>query len=242
MPNFYSVIIGTELLNGRRIDKHFSFLNNELIKRGFEQKGSFLIKDDLDLMRDIFRLIKNDKDSVMFSFGGIGATPDDYTRAIASEIFTDGKLEYHKEGLEILKDKFAENLTEARLELVNFPIGAKLLTNPINRVPGFYLEERFFFTPGFPEMAQPMILEALDRFFSLNLQKKYRVTLKVYASEGDLIALMQKVTVEFSSLPCLSTKSVDISLASSNKILLEQEIDEFIDKLNQLKINFIKEG
>ena len=36
--NFYSVIIGTELLNGRRKDAHFEFLNQELLKRGWEQK------------------------------------------------------------------------------------------------------------------------------------------------------------------------------------------------------------
>ena len=44
--NFYSVIIGTELLNGRRKDAHFSFLNEELLKRGWEHKASFVIIDD----------------------------------------------------------------------------------------------------------------------------------------------------------------------------------------------------
>ena len=70
--NFYSVIIGTELLNGRRQDAHFSFLNKELLKRGWEHKGSFVINDEPPFMEDIFSLIKKDPKSVMFSFGGIG--------------------------------------------------------------------------------------------------------------------------------------------------------------------------
>ena len=66
--NFYSVIIGTELLNGRRQDAHFSFLNKELLKRGWEQKASFVIKDEPPFIEDIFRLIKKDPDAVMFCF------------------------------------------------------------------------------------------------------------------------------------------------------------------------------
>ena len=69
--NFYSVIIGTELLNGRRKDVHFAFLNQELLKRGWEHKASFVIEDDKELMLKIFNLIKSDEHSVMFCFGEI---------------------------------------------------------------------------------------------------------------------------------------------------------------------------
>lgn len=96
-PNFYSVIIGTELLNGRRIDAHFAFLNQQLLSRGWEHKASFVINDDINLMENIFNLIKNDPNSVMFCFGGIGATPDDYTREIAGKVFTSGAMEFHEE-------------------------------------------------------------------------------------------------------------------------------------------------
>ena len=94
--NFYSVIIGTELLNGRRKDAHFDFLNSELLKRGWEQKASFVIKDEPPFIEDIFNLIKKDPDSVLFSFGGIGATPDDYTRQAAANVFTNGEMEVNE--------------------------------------------------------------------------------------------------------------------------------------------------
>ncbi len=54
----------------------------------------------------------------------------------------------------------------------------KLLKNVVNNVPGFYLEDRFFFTPGFPSMSQTMVLEALDLHYPTNCIKKYRLTLK----------------------------------------------------------------
>ena len=171
--NFYSVIIGTELLNGRRKDSHFEFLNSELIKRGWSHKASFIIKDDPKFIEDVFKLIKSDKDSVMFSFGGIGATPDDYTRECAANVFTDGKMEINEGAKQAIIDRFKEEAYPNRINMANLPINAKLLFNPITNVPGFYLEDRFFFVPGFPQMARPMILEALDKHYPKNLHTTF---------------------------------------------------------------------
>jgi len=104
-PCFYSVIIGTELLNGRRQDGHFSFVNDQLVARGWVHKASFVIKDDPQFLHDIFSLIKADPDSVMFSFGGIGSTPDDFTREVAAKAFTGHELERHKEAETIIVDR-----------------------------------------------------------------------------------------------------------------------------------------
>ncbi|HFB54144.1 MAG TPA: competence/damage-inducible protein A, partial [Sulfurimonas autotrophica] len=71
---FYLVIIGTEILNGRREDKHFTFVRDELAKYGHELFASFVIKDDVALIEHTYTLIKEDKEAVMFSFGGIGST------------------------------------------------------------------------------------------------------------------------------------------------------------------------
>lgn len=215
--NFYTVIIGTELLNGRREDMHFSFVNAELLKRGWEHKGSFVISDKPEFMEDIFELLKRDEKSVMFCFGGIGATPDDYTRQVAAKVFSGGRLAIHPEGKAILEEKFGSGLTSRRLELVNFPQGAGLLTNVVNRVPGFYLEERFFFVPGFPQMAHPMVTEALERFYPKG-EAKHRGSILIGASEGEFLELMDRIpeSVEFSSLPSIHSekREVEISFAS----------------------------
>lgn len=240
MINFYSVIIGTELLNGRRKDAHFPFLNEQLLSRGWTHKASFVIEDDVLLMENIFKLIKSDKNSVMFCFGGIGATPDDYTREIASKVFRDGKSEYHEEAKELIIKQFGDEAYPHRVEMSYLPINAKLLKNVVNNVPGFYLDDRFFFTPGFPSMSQSMILEALDKYYIKNSVEKYRLTLTALCGENDLIDIMKKVSksVELSSLPKIidNKRRVVISLSSFEKKDLENDFSMFTDYLEREKI------
>jgi molybdopterin-biosynthesis enzyme MoeA-like protein len=238
--NFYSVIIGTELLNGRRIDAHFSFLNKELLKRGWEHKGSFVINDEPPFMEDIFKLIQKDSKAVMFSFGGIGATPDDYTRQSAANVFTNGNMEVNIGAKEAILDKFADESYPHRIEMANLPLNASLLKNVVTNVPGFYLEDRFFFVPGFPSMAQSMIIEALDKLYPEN-KAKYRLTMSAYCSENNLINTMKIIdkNVDMSSLPIIEEEkrySV-ISISGYDKNLCENEFNKFIDycKKNNIK-------
>ncbi|AYJ80385.1 molybdopterin-binding protein [Aliarcobacter cryaerophilus ATCC 43158] len=231
--NFYSVIIGTELLNGRRKDAHFEFLNQELVKRGWEHKASFVIEDDKELMLKIFNLIKSDENSVMFCFGGIGATPDDFTRQIAADAFTNSQMEFHEEAKKKIENRFKEEAYPHRVNMAYLPIGAKLLKNVINDVSGFYLQDRFFFTPGFPSMSQSMVLEALDKLYSNSNLKKYRKTLTINTSENDLIEVMKKIPthLEFSSLPKIigEQRKVVISIAGYNQDEVDFSFQLFLD-------------
>ena len=231
--NFYSVIIGTELLNGRRKDAHFTFLNNQLIQRGWEHKASFVIGDDINLMENIFNLIKSDLNSVMFCFGGIGATPDDYTRVIAGKVFCDGKMEFHEEAKNRIINQFADEAYPHRINMAYLPINAKLLTNVVNNVAGFYLKDRFFFTPGFPSMSQAMVIEALDKLYPKSNIEKYRKVMTINASENDLIDTMKKIPehLELSSLPKIlaDKRKVVISLAGYDKNELDKYFQLFID-------------
>jgi molybdopterin-biosynthesis enzyme MoeA-like protein len=240
--NFYSVIIGTELLNGRRKDAHFSFLNEQLLKRGWTHKASFVIEDDTNLMKNIFKLIKADKNSVMFCFGGIGATPDDYTRELAAEVFTDGQMEYHNESKELIIKQFGNEAYPHRIEMSHLPINAKLLKNVVNNVPGFYLENRFFFTPGFPSMSQSMIMEALDKYYNKSDIKKFRLTLTAICGENELIDIMKRVSsgVELSSLPKIADnkRKVVLSLISKDENLVKENFSMFTKYLDKEKIEY----
>ena len=242
--NFYSVIIGTELLNGRRKDAHFSFLNDELLKRGWEQKASFVIKDEPPFIEDIFKLIKNDPDAVLFSFGGIGSTPDDYTRACAANVFTNGEMEQNKNVEKCIIDRFGEDAYPHRIEMAKLPINAGQLKNIVNNVPGFSLEGRYFFNPGFPSMSQSMIIEALDTFYPKN-KEKFRYFLKATCSENDLIDIMKKIPthIDFSSLPQIEGEKrfVVISVASYDKKEAKEYFNLFEDLLLEKKIFFVLE-
>jgi len=241
--NFYSVIIGTELLNGRRKDVHFAFLNKELLKRGWRHKASFVIEDDPKLMENIYNLIKADENSVMFSFGGIGSTPDDLTREVAAKVFRNGEMSFHEEAKALIEKQFKEEAYPHRINMSYLPKDSKLLDNIVNNVPGFYLDDRFFFTPGFPSMSQAMILQALDTYYSKNSVVKYRLSLTAACGESDLIDIMKQVNsdeVELSSLPRFidnHKRATVISLDSTSKKAVEKYYDLFVQYLKTNKID-----
>ncbi len=230
MHHFYSVIIGTELLNGRRVDKHFTFLNTELLKRGLLHVSSFVINDNPQIIQNCFNTILADPKSVMFCFGGIGATPDDITRKIASDVFTAQPLALHVKAKELIERQFAQEAYPHRITMAYLPPNATLLANVVNNVPGFQLNNRFFFTPGFPAMAWPMVTSALDTYFP-EQSKLWNVSFKIESSENDLIEIMQALPkeLEFSSLPRFEGEKrvVEIYLAHKDEAYLKQWSDFF---------------
>ena len=240
--NFYAVIIGTEILNGRRNDKHFAFLQAELQKYGHELFASFVIKDDKELMRRTYRMIKEDSNAVMFSFGGIGSTPDDLTREIAAEIFRDSKVVTNEQFRRDIIAKFGDEAYPHRIHMADLPPNAALLKNPINNMSGFSLDEKYFFVPGFPSMAHPMLQEAIQKHFS-DTKKSYRYTLKAKTSENTLISVMQKVPahIELSSLPIFidNKPNVELSLSGENKEDVLHYFKLFEEALNEQNIPYV---
>ena len=239
--HIYAVIIGTEILNGRREDKHFSFLRDTLLEYGYELYASFIVKDDSKLLRNIYELVQNDTESVMFSFGGIGSTPDDLTREIASAVFRRSKLQRHDEFFRIILERFKEDAYPHRVRMADLPPDSKLLKNPVNNMSGFALDERFFFMPGFPQMSHPMVKDILRNILKKR-PKRFRLTLKAQTSENELIDLMQKTPqeIELSSLPILQgeNKEVELSLSGQDEKLVENEFQKYIDYLTMAKKRF----
>jgi molybdopterin-biosynthesis enzyme MoeA-like protein len=239
--NFYTVIIGSELLNGRRVDAHFEFVNQELLKRDLIHKASFVIKDDPKFIEETFKFIAQDPDSVMLSFGGIGATPDDYTRECASNAFANGVMETNKEVEKIIIDIFGDDAYPHRIGMAHLPPSVSLLTNVVNRIPGFGLEDRFFFMPGFPSMSQAMVLEVLDKHYPSG-KKRYRHTLKAACSENEIIDTMKLIPehIEVSSLPEIKgeTRNVVVSLSADNESEALEYFNYFVKYLEENSIRY----
>ena len=241
---FFALIIGTEILNGRREDKHFDFIKDTLLERGFNFSGSFTIEDDPKLIVNTIKLIASIENSVLFSFGGIGSTPDDYTRLCASQALRDGKLYRDNEAKKIIIDRLGERAYPHPIKMADLPKDSKLLPNPINKMPGFYLDDRFFFMPGFPQMSHPMVEWALDNIFGGSTQKAYRKTLLANCKESELIDIMEKLpkNIELSSLPRLNDGNfkVSISLASYDKDSVDKAYSLFTKYLNSHNIDYIE--
>jgi molybdopterin-biosynthesis enzyme MoeA-like protein len=237
----YAVIIGSEILNGRRVDKHFDFVKSALAQRGYTLHCVEIIKDDAALIKSSFERVRNDAKSRMFCFGGIGSTPDDLTRAIAADVFRGSPLVRHTQFEKDVIDHFGEGAYPNRILMSDLPEGAELLKNPVNNMSGFYLDERYFFMPGFPEMAHPMVEEAISRFFPQN-RMLYRKTLHARCSEERLIAIMKLIPddIECSSLPMFvnDKANVEMSVASYDEMKTLRYFGMFIDYLEANDIEF----
>jgi len=240
--NFYALIIGTEILNGRREDKHFKFLRDRLKKDGFKFAGSFIIDDNPNLIASTISYISTLPNSVLLSFGGIGSTPDDHTREAASKALRDGELYLHPEFEKIILNRLGKRAYPHPINMAKLPKGAKLLPNPINNMPGFYLDDRFFFMPGFPEMSHPMVDYILENIFKGKGAKEYRYTITALCRENEFIDLMKSAPkdVEVSSLPQLYSDGwkTTISIASTNEKKAKEEFEKYIEYLEKNNISY----
>jgi molybdopterin-biosynthesis enzyme MoeA-like protein len=159
---FGAIIIGDEILSGKRQDKHMPKVIETLGARGLELAWCQHIGDDPELITATLARTFASGDAV-FSFGGIGATPDDHTRSSAARA-AGVALALHPAAEKEIRGRFGNEITPRRLMMGEFPVGSEIIPNPFNRIPGFSLE-RHYFLPGFPEMAWPMMAWVLDTKF-----------------------------------------------------------------------------
>ena len=82
MP-FGAIIIGDEIMSGKRQDKHMAQVISTLGERGLELAWCEYLADEPPLITATLQRTLQSKD-IVFSFGGIGATPDDHTRQCAA--------------------------------------------------------------------------------------------------------------------------------------------------------------
>jgi len=237
--HFFTLIIGTEILNRRREDAHFDFVTHTLANKGHKLSGSFIIEDDPALIVQTIKFIASQPNSVLFSFGGIGSTPDDYTRKCASIALRDGSLPLHHEAKKIIEKQLGKRAYPHAIKMAELPKRAKLLHNSVNNMPAFSLDERYFFMPGFPEMSHPMVRKIVEKLIP-HAKTYYRYSFTALCKENEFIEVMEKMPkeVEFSSLPKLYNDGwrVSISVASHNKQLAKDAFEMYIEVLQKREI------
>ncbi|HLS54788.1 MAG TPA: molybdopterin-binding protein, partial [Zeimonas sp.] len=173
--NFGLIVVGDEILSGKRQDKHFARVVEMLGGRGLQLSWASYLGDDRErLTAELARSFASG--DTVFCCGGIGATPDDHTRQAAAAALG-LELVLHPEAATLIAERTAEMAREGRgsadmslpenrqrLKMGEFPVGAEIVPNPFNRIPGFAIRNHFF-VPGFPVMAWPMIESVLDSRF-----------------------------------------------------------------------------
>lgn len=200
------IIVGDEILSGRRTDKHLPYVVDMLKQRGLLLSWSRVVGDDPQLLIDTYKQSFATNDLV-FSTGGIGGTPDDLTReAVAAAL--DSHTERHPEGVEILK-AFCElhdrELTEERYRMITFPKGSTLIPNPVNTIPGFSVGDHHF-VPGFPQMAWPMMEWVLDNKYPHLIDRQYdeQAIMVLNTYESAIIPIMEKLEKDYPNVKSFS--------------------------------------
>jgi molybdopterin-biosynthesis enzyme MoeA-like protein len=205
---FGAFIIGDELLVGKRQDKHLPFLIEALAKRGLRLSWAHYLGDEPERITGALRSSLGSAD-VVFSFGGIGATPDDHTRQCAAAAAGVG-LKLHPEAEREIRARFGGEVTPQRLMMGEFPQGSSIIPNPVNRIPGFSIREHHF-VPGFPQMAWPMVEWVLDSHYRalFNRDRWSEGSILIYeAGESQLIGAMEEVGAAYAGVKVFSLPSM----------------------------------
>ncbi|WP_310389864.1 competence/damage-inducible protein A [Roseateles sp.] len=216
------IIIGDEILSGKRQDKHLSKFIALLAARGMSLDWAQYLGDDREHLVAQLKPAFASGDLV-FSCGGIGATPDDHTRQAAAAALG-RELTLHPQARELIWQRIREMALEQgvtadpehpdtlrRLEMGMFPAGAEIIPNPFNKIPGFSVGT-VYFAPGFPVMAHPMMEWVLDQRHADLHRVVGRLELSMIvqsAMESMLTPTMVAVEAEFAGIKVFSLPSVD---------------------------------
>ena len=246
-PKFGLIIVGDEILSGKRADKHLPKWIDLLGERGLQLAWAEYVGDDPARITDVLRRAFASGDVVM-SCGGIGATPDDHTRQCAAAALG-VPLELHPEARALILERMRDVALEKglpyeperadnqhRLNMGVFPQGARIIPNPYNKIPGFYVlsgagpsqaakapsggsdpreaGERggIFFVPGFPVMAWPMMAWVLDTYCSAWFRRdawQEKSVIIFGAMEATLTPVMERVEAAHPQVRVFSLPSVD---------------------------------
>ena len=220
--NFGLIIVGDEILSGKRADKHLPKFIELLATRGLSLSWAEYVGDDpARITATLTRAFASG--DVVFSTGGIGATPDDHTRQCAAAA-SGRALVLHPEAAELIRERMQDVAREEgrpyepdrpdnlhRLNMGVFPEGATLIPNPYNKIPGFSVGD-VHFVPGFPVMAWPMAEWVLNtRYAGLArpVVTQERSVIVFGAMEASLTPLMVAVEAAHPGVKVFSLPSVD---------------------------------
>ena len=239
-PHFGIIIVGDEILSGKRADKHMPKAIELLAARGLQLSYADYVGDDPEritaTLARAFAAARTRGD-VVFSFGGIGATPDDHTRLCAARALGVA-LALHPQAKVLIRERMHDVAREQglpfepdrednihRLNMGTFPVGASIIPNPYNKIPGFFcapsggsephaVGERggIYFVPGFPVMAWPMVEWVLDTHFShLHRVQAYmeKSVIVMGSMEAMLTPLMLEIEARHPGVKVFSLPSMD---------------------------------
>lgn len=227
-PHFGLIVVGDEILSGKRADKHLTKVIDLLAARGLSLAYADYVGDVPErITATLVRAFASG--DVVFSCGGIGATPDDHTRQCAARALG-VDLVLHPQAEHLIRERMQDVAREQgqmdqpdrednrhRLNMGMFPVGASIIPNPYNKIPGFSctaagMSAAVHFVPGFPVMAWPMIEWVLDTHYRTHFRSgawQERSVIVFGAMEATLTPLMEHMESQYPGVKVFSLPSVD---------------------------------
>lgn len=225
--NFGLIVVGDEILSGKRADKHLAKVVELLAARGLALSYAEYVGDDADRITAVLTRAFASGD-IVFCTGGIGATPDDQTRQSAARALGVA-LQLHPQAQALIVERMQDMAREQnepfqperpdnvhRLNMGVFPAGADIIPNSFNKIPGFSCTGagggRVHFVPGFPVMAWPMVEWVLDQQYAVLFHAAPQTEHSVIvlgAMESALTPLMERIEREHAGVRVFSLPTVD---------------------------------
>jgi molybdopterin-biosynthesis enzyme MoeA-like protein len=226
-PAIGLIIIGDEILSGKRADKHLPKFIELLNERGLQLAWAEYVGDSPERITQVLARAFASGD-VVFSCGGIGATPDDHTRQCAAQALG-VPLALQEQAKALILERMRDVALEQgvafeperddnlhRLNMGTFPQGAQIIHNPYNKIPGFTChgahQGMVHFVPGFPVMAWPMMQDKLDAYcqtWGAAPKRTERSVIVFGAMEATLTPLMERIELQHAGIKVFSLPSVD---------------------------------
>jgi molybdopterin-biosynthesis enzyme MoeA-like protein len=237
------ILIGNELLHGKRRDKHLAHVIEVLARRALELAQVTVVGDEAGRLTATLRQSLASPDLV-FCFGGIGSTPDDLTRQCAAAA-AGVALVRHPGAVAEIEAQFGAAAHPLRVRMADLPAGCTLIPNPYNRIPGFSLGDHHFL-PGFLQMAWPMLEWVLDTHYpdlvgAPVLERGVRV---LDRRESELVPLQETLVarhpgIQLSSLPHLGQEAqwVDLGIRGSPERVCAAYL-ELLERLRGLQMHY----
>ncbi len=241
---FGLIVIGDEILFGKRHDRHMEHFRGFLGDRGLRLGRCWLLPDDPEVLVEHLRFSLRG-DLPVFVCGGIGATPDDLTRGCAAEA-AGVPLVRHAQATQLIEERFGASAYPTRIRMADLPEGCTLIPNPHNRIPGFSLGAHHFL-PGFPELAWPMAEWVLQQHYpeaSARIEEAFVEVLNT--PESQLVPLMEQLGGTFPglklySLPQLQTgEGSRIELGFRGRGAIEAALATLAQRLDEAGIPYRK--
>ncbi len=229
-PFQYGIIVcGSEILSGKRKDKHFDLITHALSPNGMHCCKFEVVGDKFDDLTDSVKLSFK-RYALTLVTGGLGPTVDDITRECISEA-TGIALEEHPDVIQMIQDRFhrmGRKMKENNRIQALVPVQGSYFYNHNGTAPGLIYDNNenvVIALPGPPRELNPMInkqvLPFLKERFGVEDRKISRSFYFCGLGESDIDhalrpELQKYPEVEISSLAHFGMIDITLSLPEKN--------------------------